>query len=70
MTIAHLRIKFEIINSSDKIIVKIEYWTNTKRINQTGTSSFKLIIINLFSLTYTIAIVDILTSESKKLMCK
>jgi hypothetical protein len=68
MTIADLRIfnfilnqevKFEMINSSDKIIGKVEYCINTKKINETIAFSFKLIFMNLFPLTYAIALVDI-----------
>jgi len=47
------------INSSDKIIGKVEYCMNTKKINEAIASSFKLIFMNLFSLTYAIALVDI-----------
>jgi hypothetical protein len=59
MTIADLKIFnfilnqetiFEMINSSDKIIDTVEYCTNTKKINETTASSFKLKFMNLFSL--------------------
>jgi hypothetical protein len=47
------------INSSDKIIGKVEYCTNRRKINDTTGSSFKLIFINLFLfLTYAIALVN------------
>jgi hypothetical protein len=48
MTIADLRIfnlilnqetKFEMLNSSDKIIGKVDYCMNTKKINETIASS-------------------------------